>query len=652
MKKLTLIIATFCCMALVSFAASPKGKSSRGVYPNNSGSFLRTNPREPRSKNNLATEPFMKTQVQAQLRMEVGKEIDQVHFIRTNNDPYVVTKTYILKHADPYEIRPFILRAVQANRVIPNNTHVECIKYNDGVGAIIVSAEQYRFKKLESGMTVDEIVASLDKPGITTSSGQTTFLYFPKYWAARDLSKLIKRVGANVFGDNVELQFGRDHIQWDTGLNAMLMYLPRYNQKNIERLLRLYDCPTYQVEIGYKLYEIYAENDAKIGVDFQAWKNNAGADLFGVGGRYRDGWSATFANGANKSSDSSTSFLNFNPKWNTRYLDFLASKGKGKIMTQGKILIMSQTTGSIELKNNIFNFENDEQIESKGVITGALPSQGSYVKNDVAASSGNEGSYRIQATDSSGTVIDFTSAFDGTVTATKMLNSNIVYYALKIASGNGGSFSKAGRNLGLETQAFTFILETCVGVMNPVTGATEYEWQEVSNWTDEINLSIAKGYTVATNAASNDYGFKMNITPEVNEESAIVSLRITNDSLIGWKSDGSPRISRDTDYNTKIMINNKANKFVIGGMEKRTLVPTVTGVPYLKDIPILGYVFSSENPTTKRSRLIMVMECKMKNPDDNIDKDVASEIRKLDKKVGNAGEKLPLATQQYFLGRD
>ena len=124
------------------------------------------------------------------------------------------------------------------------------------------------------------------------------------------------------------------------------------------------------------------------------------------------------------------------------------------------------------------------------------------------------------------------------------------------------------------------------------------------------------------------------------------------DSLIGWKSDGSPRIARDTDIETKVVINNTIEKFVIGGMDKRQLVTTVTGVPFLKDLPFLGYLFSSEAPTTKRSQLVLVIECKMQNPDSVVEKKTAAEISSINKKIGPGGDSLPLASQQYFLGRD
>ncbi len=61
-----------------------------------------------RDVNNHDTASYMDSQVQAQLRLDLDQETGAVHFIRDNNDPRVVTKTYVLKHAEPYALRTFL----------------------------------------------------------------------------------------------------------------------------------------------------------------------------------------------------------------------------------------------------------------------------------------------------------------------------------------------------------------------------------------------------------------------------------------------------------------------------------------------------------------------------------------------------------------
>lgn len=312
---------------------------------------------------NNANPAYFPSMVQAQLRLNIREGAEMVHFIRDTNDPKIITKTYLLKHADAYAIRPYLREMVQALRVNykdgddPNQPHnyyniyrtksgiavpagVECIKFADGVGAVIISAEEYRFKDSPNGMGIDSIVAHLDKPGMRNSSGQPKFIYFPVNRPASELNTMIKNVGANMSDDTVELIGGKDKVAVDKGLNCLFFNTALYSRKNIEDMLKLYDVPHPEVRVKYMIYEIYAENDGRLGADFQAWKNNDGADFFSTGARYRDNWSATFGGGLQRGAGSSNSqYFNFNPKWNTRYLDFLVSRGKGKVAYTGELSI-------------------------------------------------------------------------------------------------------------------------------------------------------------------------------------------------------------------------------------------------------------------------------------------------------------------------
>jgi hypothetical protein len=600
-----------------------------------------------RSKNVNPTSNYEKTQVQANILMNLDQDTDQFHFLRDNNDPYVVTKTYVLKHADPYEIRPFIRSAITANRIKENNTTVECIKYNDGKGLLIVSAEEYRFKNNTNAMSIDEIVEKLDKPSITSSNGQTTFVYFPKYWTSRDLAQLVKNVGANIEGDDVELQRGMDHIDYDAGLNCMFMYIPRYGQKNIEKMLKLYDTPTYEVEIKYNVYEIYAENDAKIGADFQAWKNNGGSDIFSTGGRYRDNWSATWDGGASKNGSNNTGYVNFNPKWNTRYLDFLVSTGKSNVLTSGELLVMNQATGKIESKTNIYNFENGDKIPDKAVISGCMFPSGSFYVSSTDATAAVEGGYRIVAYDSAGTQVDFAANYNGQLTVSRIQNSTVTSYFVRVSSGTG-SLVKNSSNIGSNAQCFAFTLEKAV------TSATTSvrEWVAQNDWSNAIDMVTYKDTKVVTNPAAVAYGFSISLNPVICEESSTIAINMTNDSLNGWNSNGTPRITRDSAVNTKVMLSNKGGKFVIGGLEKKNVVRSVSGVPFLKSLPYLGYLFSTESESTKKAQLVLVIECRMKDVDAPVKTPVSEDLLAVNKDTEKAGVTNDFGYGQYYVDKD
>ena len=166
-------------LAALPLAAAPGDSASTPFYTDSTfnGKLETTarrlpSPGTPRDSNNNDTAGYMDTQVQTQLRLDLGDKVDSVHFIRDNNDPLVVTKTYVLKHAEPYALRTYLREMVQTRRVSGSNTAVECLKFEDGVGLLFVSAEEYRFKDSENGMGIDAIVERLDRPGQLNSSGQ------------------------------------------------------------------------------------------------------------------------------------------------------------------------------------------------------------------------------------------------------------------------------------------------------------------------------------------------------------------------------------------------------------------------------------------------------------------------------------------------
>ena len=534
-----------------------------------------------------ATGPYDKTAVQAQLRLNIAQDVEKVHFIRNNNDPNVVTKAYVLKHADPYEIRPFVRNAVSSRRVETSPTTVECIKYSDGTGVLLVSAEDYRFTdQSRPGMSIDEIVAMLDKPRLTSSSGSLTYLYFPKYFSAEALCGILAKVGANVEGDNVELQYGRDSLSFDTGLNAMLMYVPRYSAKHLERLLKIYDIPSYDVDVRYRLYEVDAENDSKIGLDFQAWKNNGGANLFSVGARFRDGWSANWAGGPNRTGTSNTRFLNFNPKWNTRYLDFLVSKSKAKIAASGEVRARNNQETVISRDTGLFVIDAQENEGSATTISSG------YVKDPSQLSITNKNGYKVTAS--------------GPFSVIRIQTPSTKTYDLQGVNGT------------------VFTVEGDGGSCKTVEGARIKDDSSITFYTN-VPADSGRGPTI-NSVVANGFSFRLSITPSITAKATTLQIGVAATSLLGYASSGAPRLNSTVSENEIMIGNERTNRFVIGGINKTEIVRSSTGVPLLKDLPLIGWLFSTEGESTKQTRLVIVAECELISPATTIPENMQADI--------------------------
>lgn len=532
-------------------------------------------PAVPRDSNFNNTGGYDSSRIEARLMVQVKDDTDTVHFIRDNNDPRVVTKTYLLKNVDAYEFRDYLRQMVQAKRVgntslqqvfpantatmpyqatvssasptpanaqptynpatqLGSNTAVECLKYVDGTGLLIISAEEYRFKDHENGMGFDSLVKYLDKPQMGANYGTQTFLYIPKFVPSRNLMPLIENVGMNIT-DVTEIWQGQDILAYDPDLNWLIFDVTNYSMFNIEKMLKKYDVPIPQVRLKISVYEITSENDDKMGIDFQAWKNNQGVDLFSVGGRYRDNWAAAYGGAMGRSGSERTSFYNFNPKWNTRYIDFLTSIGKAKVAYTGELCIRNNTPATLERKTQLFYVDT-----SKPAATDTLENLGPY---------------------------ELLSALIGKIEES----------AKEIPVGRG-------------------------------------------------NQQIVEKFT--------GFGFSLKVeNASVNLDETRFSISLSNSSLLGFESDGTPRISSNSVVTQEVSLPHGKDSFVIGGLKKQETVKSATGVPWLMDIPYLGYLFSSVSSSTKHSELVLVAQCEWDAPTDAPNQPAKSKAYKLHKQI-------------------
>ena len=518
----------------------------------------------PRDSNNGNTGGYAGTRVEAQLLLNVKDNINAVHFIRDNNDPRVITKTYILKHVDPYEFRDYLRQMVQSKRVgntntqqqylgntqnppvattstpvlssvnaqdgfsplpqLGSNTAVECLKYVDGTGLLIVSAEEYRFKDHKNGMGIDSLVAMLDNPALgPLSFGSQMFIYMPKFVPARNLMPLIENMGMNV-QDVTELWQGSDLVAYDPDLNWLIFDVTNYSTYNVAAMLEKYDVPIPQVRLKISVYEVYKEHDDKIGIDFQNWKNNEGADFFSAGGRYRNNWAAIYNQTPSFTLDygsERTSFYNFNPKWNTRYLDFLVSKGKAKIAHTGELCIRNASPESMTRTSQIFYMDTSQPVKNL---------------------------------------------------------SNL-----------------------------------------PDTGVGPYEL--LSALVGEVlktDIPVGKGNQQIVTRSNAGYGFSLNVkNVSVNLDETSFDITASNTSLIGFESNGAPRIAPGNTVVQTVSLPHGKNRFVIGGLRKQEKVKSRTGIPWLCEIPYLEYIFGTVTTSTRHADLVIVGECEWASPADS-----------------------------------
>lgn len=641
----------------------------------------------PRANNHSTTGGYAPSNVQAQLKINVADGTKEVKVIRDNADPFVITKPYVLKHADPYAVRSYLEAAVGAKSINASPAQVTAVKFSDGAGAVLVSAEEYRFADSEDGKGIDGIVASLDRPGLTFMPEADAYLYFPRISRAANLRDMLIKVGSSELDPEFEIAPGT--ITVDAELNALVIKASKWNWNDMRTMLKQYDRPIPEFKITYRVLEIYAENDDRIGVDFQSWKNNEGVDLFSTGVIARRNWGTFFSSAIEGNGSNRTSYWNFNPKWNTRYLDFMTSIGKAKCLAQGEMVVQNRKSSAIQVNSGFFYDRTYYTAGAKTIAEGTTE----FAYNDInpdtilrestskivpidklnqAFAGAGVNSYLTKAGYTMrvmGTQVGTATYYDAIASKTyqTLLNAKTAvaqYQAAVMAKGYTADQAHAYLmandpdypTLYAVSQQDTLTSEQAAILANTKTSA-------LSKWL--TGYVDAAGNRYSGNYYREDYGyvdaapgiihgwlqypmitdgfqFNLKVSPVITGKAASMKFELQGNSLLGWNSDGSARRSKsETSTTVQLPYNNQ--EFVIGGIRKSESVRANTGLPFFKDLPVIGRLFSTESESIKQSQLVVIAKVEYSNPDsfagaevrENLGKIVKGVNKGMNSRVGN-----------------
>ncbi len=458
---------TYKFFAMAALAVSPFATIAGGIAPNGDHA----------------------TTTQTQLRLDITEDTKEVILSKSDTTPFVYTNAFVLKHADPYEVRPYIMNASASTMIDGTDTRVEAVKYSDGTGVLIVSAEDYRFESQADGtLSIPELIEKLDRPGLSSSSGQPKWVYYCKHTNPSTIKDVTEILFSSESGSKT-FESGKDKVAIDTEINAVIFYQIPSNMAKLKALIEEYDAPFDDINVTVKIYEFSEEKDLQLGTDYQEWVNGVANDMI------------TLDTGG-------TNYFNFNPAYTTQYLDFLVAKGKAKVSTSLK----ASLTDAVAV----------------GDVSASVPAD-------------FMGYFNL------GSKYTYTSMTDNNVTATG-----------KDPDNNGATLNRVNQSKDKTIKA-----------------------------TSQIGLELGMEMTAYGEANQFKYNF-------------------TNTSIIGFDGAGVPRTSTSTQKG-EMLVGPKSNEIVIGGVEKKEVVTVVNKLPFLGSIPVLGYLFSSEDNIVKTSQVVTVI---------------------------------------------
>ena len=662
----------------------------------------------PRAANHQPTGGYAPSNVQAQLKINVSDGTKEIKVIRDNTDPFVITKPYMLKNADPYAVRSYLEAAVGAKSVNTSPAQVTAVKFSDGAGMVLVSAEEYRFADSEEGKGIDGIVASLDRKNLTYLPEADAHIYFPRISRASNLRDMLVKVGSSELDPQFAVAPGT--ITVDAELNALVVKASNWNWQDMLAMLKEYDRPIPEFKVTYRVIEIYAENDDRIGVDFQSWKNNEGVDLFSAGVVARRNWGTFFSSAIENNGNNRTSYWNFNPKWNTRYLDFMTSIGKAKCLTQGEIVVQNRQSSLIEVNSGFFYDRTYYTAGAKTIAEGCTEFAYTDVNPDTILrestskivpleklnemlSDGGVNAYLTKA--------GYTMRVMGTQVGTATYYDAIARknYQTLLAAGNqvSGAAGYEGVPISTLTAKVAEAQAQAVAMGVPASQAHAYLYANNASYKSLYDASqnivmakvdpeqaailantttsaLTKYLTGYVDAAGNRYSgnyyrdnyayvdaapgiihgwlqypmvtdgfsFKLKVTPVITGKAASMKFDMKGISLLGWNSDGSARRS-NSEIATTVQLPYTDQEFVIGGIRKSESVRGTAGLPFFKDLPVIGRIFSTESESIKQSQLVVIAKVEYSKPNtfagaqvrENLGKIVKGVNKGMNSRVGN-----------------
>ena len=283
--------------------------------------------------------------------------VQKVHFIQDDAQDYMVSKLYKLKYAQANDLVPFVLGMVMryninssANTILGAN--------NEQILTVTCPVEMMPY--------VDDFVAKVDRniqiggktPGdIIRGTGITRAVYQPKYRSGEGLVNVLVNsvIGTGPAGAVYAYDRNSNQIYWkDNSSNTPFVF----------EFLTFIDRPAPQIVFELKLYEVRESLLRDLGIEYLAWKNGPGLNIFQTA---FDAFSLSSGGSAALTAISGPvgGFL-VAPQFDASFIRMLAQKGNAKVVNSAMLSVSNSDSQSYAV---YFNPQLQNIVKSNNDIT-------------------------------------------------------------------------------------------------------------------------------------------------------------------------------------------------------------------------------------------------------------------------------------------
>ena len=297
----------------------------------------------------------------AQFSTVYAEKVKKLEFLQDDAQEPFVSKVYSLQNVKAVDLTPFVLGAVKRYNT---NSTVERLNYSEG-------KKQFLLVSTPPAMLayVDEIVRNLDRPGgepdktgsVIDGTGIFRYAYLPKH---RSTDVMVAALNAAV-KDNSGI------VYRDPASNLIYWKDTPGRGQTILAWAKAFDRPSPQVELVFKVYEVRSSLLDDIGLDYLAWKNGPGLNLFQAGLESVNFQTVEkFLSNANQFSSFSYGGFFTAPQFDLSFVRVLSQGGLAKVSSAGSLTVVNNyaNTYNVKISPQFQNIEKDANDKSSVVI--------------------------------------------------------------------------------------------------------------------------------------------------------------------------------------------------------------------------------------------------------------------------------------------
>lgn len=292
-----------------------------------------------------------------------AQKVKKLELLQDDAQDAIVSKLYTLQNVKANDITPFVQGAVKRYNV---NSTVEALNYTEGKKQFLLVSTPPAFLPF-----VDDIIKNLDRPGgeadkagsVIDGTGIYRYAYLPKH---RSTDTMVAALNAAVRDNS-------GYVWRDPASNLIYWKDTPARGKLILAWAKGFDRPVPQVELQFKVYELRNSELDDIGIDYLAWKNGPGLNIF------QAGYESITYQTVEKFLSNMDKFSNFSyggyftaPQFDLSFVRLLSQKGRAKIASAGTLTVVNNYIGTynVRISPQFQNIQKDTN-DRTSVVVGA-----------------------------------------------------------------------------------------------------------------------------------------------------------------------------------------------------------------------------------------------------------------------------------------